>query len=122
MKKEIAINDLKANDQILIQTQKSKYCFTIIDPVRMCGFLSGGVLLNRHHVAFLRGALIVDSAFAGKNPSNMTIESRAIFYLEASHEHLLTSVVTELNHISESAWGRGAAPNANSITINITQI
>ena len=105
MKKEIAMNDLKAKDKILIQTQKSEYCFTVIDPVRMLGLLSGGVLLNRRHVAFLRGALIVDGVFARKNPSSLTIESRAIFYLEANHEHLLTSVVSGLDQIGQDEGG-----------------
>jgi len=105
MKKEIAINDLKAKDNILIQTQKSEYCFTVIDPVRMLGLSSGGVLLNRNHVAFLRGALIVDSAFAIKNPSSLAIEARAIFYLEADHERLLTSVVNGLDQIGRDEMG-----------------
>jgi hypothetical protein len=38
MSRDIAIYDLKARDKLLIQTQHSTYCFTVIDPVRMSGF------------------------------------------------------------------------------------
>jgi len=99
MRRDIAIYDLKARDKLLIQTQHSTYCFTVIDPVRMSGFLSGGVLLNRQHVAFFKGALIGDGFKAEGDSSSLTVDSRAIFYLEENRDHLITSAVTRLDQI-----------------------
>src|SRR5215475_7576486 len=99
MSRGIAIKDLKARDKILIQTRHSTYCFTVIDPVQMSGFLSGGVLLNRQHVAFLRGGMGGSGDVVGATSSSLSIDSCAIFYLEENHEHLVTSAVTRLDHI-----------------------
>jgi len=112
MKKEITFNDLNATDKILIQTQNSDYSFSVVDPVHMRGLLSGGVLGNGPCVAILIGVLIVEGAVINRNPSSLTTDSRAFFYFEARHEHLITSVVTGLDHVKHGDYS-GFRSNKN---------
>ena len=50
---EIDLDDLRADDQLLIETGHSVYSFTITDPVAPSGKLLGGILGNRLIEAWL---------------------------------------------------------------------
>src|SRR5262249_43067827 len=88
---EIAIDQLRANDQILIRTAFSTYVFLVIDPAKRLGLVVGGVfgdyaaeasleILSVRHTSRLRAGLC----------ARFHVESRG------GRKRITTSVVTSL--------------------------
>lgn len=96
---QIDLDSLSANDQVLIETTRSIYVFTIIDPVAISGRLIGGVLGNQIVDAYLLPSYVKsgDSTITHK-----TIKAgvKFTFVIEASKgiQRLTTSSVNSLLH------------------------
>lgn len=95
----IAFVDLCVADRISIQTKNSKYQFSVLDPSRRKGMLTGGFLGNVACEAILLGAISEDETdFVS---SGLKTGSRAIFILgtNARVDRLITSVGTNITHL-----------------------
>jgi len=100
---EIAFDDVKATDRILIQTENSEYRFSVVDPESRRGVLSGGSFGDKLQDATLVCVLIRGRIGEGRDTSRLKIDSRALFYLNvgAGLKRLTTSAITNLVHIRE---------------------
>jgi hypothetical protein len=92
----IAFDDLRSTYRISVQTQRSNYQFSVLDPCSRTGLLTGGLLGNRKLKAVLTGTISTDStAF---DSTELKTGVRALF-LVGSKDHvrrLITSVITEI--------------------------
>jgi hypothetical protein len=109
MDMEISLANVNVMDEITIRTQANDYYFRVIDPVFCRGLLSGGLLGNRNHEAFLAGCLPV-----GRNvttdATRLVTGARAVFLLSRDGvDKLTTSIVTGLKINSEHADESAAA-------------
>jgi hypothetical protein len=77
----IALDDINADDKVLIKTRNSEYRFAVIDPISHKGMLSGGALGNEPRVAYL-----IESRIKGEDGCEfrgLRIGARALFYLSS---------------------------------------
>lgn len=90
---EIALNQLLANDQILIQTVHSTYVFLVTNPAKCLGLVVGGVFGDYAAEASLE-------AFPFVHDCNLRAGVRVRFYVEsaAGSKRVTTSVITNLIH------------------------
>jgi hypothetical protein len=90
---EIALNQLRANDQVLIQTVHSTYIFLVTNPGKCLGLVVGGVFGDYAVEASLE-------AFPFAHDCNLRAGVRVRFYVEsaAGSKRVTTSVITNLIH------------------------
>jgi hypothetical protein len=83
-------------DRLSLQTLKSNYQFTVIDPFNRKGLLTGGVLGSQRLEAVLAGTISVDST--DFDSSELKPGRRAVFFVsnEDLVQRLTTSVITEI--------------------------
>jgi hypothetical protein len=88
---EIALDQLRANDQILIQTAFSAYVFLVIDPAKPLGLVVGGVFGDYAAEASLEVLSI-------RPTSRLRVGLCARFHVEspAGCRRITTSVITNL--------------------------
>jgi hypothetical protein len=95
--KSIEFDKLSCADTISVQTVKSTYEFSLLDPSNRKGLLSGGSLGNHAIEAFLSGTVSPDSR--DFDMAELKTGARAIFFVESkkSVRRLITSVITDLS-------------------------
>ena len=100
----ISFEDMNASDELLIRTENSKYRFSVIDPARKYGTLSGGTLGDELCDAILVGGIVTSDKSSTLTQGLMT-ESRAMFSICTARglKQLLTSAITELTHMRAAA-------------------
>jgi hypothetical protein len=93
----IELTAVNPHDEITIRTQQSEYRFRVSDSKRCRGFLTGGLLGQRHRDSFLAG-VIFPEAVRISDSKRLETGARAIFYLKSKRgvHRLITSVITEL--------------------------
>jgi hypothetical protein len=96
--KEIAFKEIYATDNILIKTTNSTYRFSVTDPQRRRGFLSGGALPGDFEDATLVGVLIENNQGFQSDMSGLRIDSCALFFIRegSGFKRLTTSLITNL--------------------------
>lgn len=99
---EIDLDSLSASDEILIETARSVYCFTVTDPTVPSGKLIGGILGNRQ----VSASLVLLRSGGAKRHARGSIRtgSKLIFLIERGHNlrRLTTSTVTGLQRKKEA--------------------
>jgi len=90
---EIALDQLRVNDQVVIRTAYSTYIFQVIDPSKHLGMVIGGVFGDYAARAYLEVAPIT-------RDHRLRTGVRVCFYVESNPwgKRVTTSVVTELIH------------------------
>ncbi len=103
---EIIITEMNADDEISIRTKTSEYRFLVKDPGPCRGILTGGVLGQQPHDAFLVGAIFPRDGDISDSKKLVTGD-RALFYLNGKNglDCLTTSVITELGCRSDELLG-----------------
>jgi hypothetical protein len=88
---EIALDQLRIGDQIVIQTAHSAYIYLVTDPAKRLGMVVGGVFGNYAAEAFLRVSPAADNY-------RLRAGARALFYIRSSagYRRVTTSVITDL--------------------------
>lgn len=107
--KAIAFDDLCRRDRISVQTKKSNYQFSVLDPSNRKGMLTGGLLGDQIIEAVFTGTISEDkSAF---NSSELKTGARAVFFVESKNQvrRLITSVITDIAIAKDYAGGKFAA-------------
>lgn len=106
--KAIAFDDLSRADRISVDTKKSNYQFSVLDPAERKGILTGGWLGDETVEAFLSGTMSDDNS--DFSSTGLKTGGRAVFFIETdSHIHrVITSLITDLA-LSRSVGGRHAA-------------
>ena len=101
---QLALNDLKVADKIVINTEHSQYQFRVLDPVHRTGLLSGGMLGNKSCAAML-----LRSAGDAKDPVNGSVikpNTKAVFLVEdknaSTAKHLYTSLIVKLKLLRDA--------------------
>lgn len=94
----LTFDDIKADDKVLIKTRNSEYRFSMIDPERRKGTLSGGSLGDESREAFLIESHIMNEDGVLHDFSGLKIGGRALFYVSSgrSIERVTTSIVSGL--------------------------
>jgi len=94
--KSIAFDKLSRADTISMQTKKSNYQFSVLDPSNRKGLLSGGSLGDDAIEAFWTGMVSEDSR--DFDTDELKTGGRAVFFVESktSIRRLITSTVTDL--------------------------
>ena len=94
--KSIDFDKLTRADTISVQTMKSSYQFSVLDPCNRKGMLSGGSLGDHAIEAFLSG--MVSDNHQDFDTAELKTGGRAVFFIESrkSVRRLITSVVTDL--------------------------
>jgi hypothetical protein len=101
---EIRLIDVEPMVDIAIRTQFSHYIFRITEPRARKGFLSGGRLGTKQHEAFLACTFRPTNFRTGGKLDQLETGHRALFYLDGSSTHTLTtSVITELGLVATQA-------------------
>jgi len=97
---QISLSDLGSGDVIVIETQNSRYEFSVLDPLSGHGLLSGGSLASDVQWAFLVGALDDRSGDAAVDLACLKTDARALFYLETlmGFRSLILSKVIRIIH------------------------
>lgn len=94
--KVIVLDELRKADTLCVQTERSKYRFSVSDPSSRRGTLTGGVLGDKFQDAFLSGTMSMDRTdFYSRE---LKTGARAVFLLDSKNkvERLITSVITDL--------------------------
>jgi hypothetical protein len=99
--KEIALEELRKEDKILIQTCNRAYIFSIIDPARRLGNLSGRRFGTSASLATLAGTLTEGSSIFINGRCGVKTGSRVVFYVESNQgvRRLITSAITRIVRI-----------------------
>jgi hypothetical protein len=94
----ITLDDIKADDKVVIKTRNSEYRFAIIDPLSHKGMLSGGALGEEPREAFLIESLGKDEDGASREFPGLKTGARALFYLSSGRviERVTTSEISGL--------------------------
>lgn len=100
---EIELNSLRKADQILIETARSVYVFTIKDPKALSGNLIGGMLGNRLVDAYLLPAW-VEVCGSRADQKSVKVGEKFTFIIEAAvgPKRLTTSTARALVHRKKS--------------------
>src|SRR5262245_44419033 len=87
----IALDQMRQNDQIVIQTSHSAYIFLVIDPANRLGMVFGGWFGDYPTEAYLEVLPAADD-------DRLRSGSRALFYVgsPAGYKRVTTSVITNL--------------------------
>ena len=94
----ISLDDIGADDKVVIKTRNSEYRFAIIDPPRHKGMLSGGAIGEEPREAFLIESRSKDDAGASRGFPGLKTGARALFYLSSGRvfERVITSEIADL--------------------------
>ena len=94
----IDLEDVGANDKVLIKTMNSEYRFAVIDPLTHTGMLSGGSFGDEPRKACLIESLGRDENGALKEFRGLKTGARALFYLSSGRriERVTTSNISSL--------------------------
>jgi hypothetical protein len=97
----IEFEDLESAAAIVIETQNSRYRFTVTDVAERRGYLSGGSLGEQAQKAILLGTIYKRGEGYTTDPRGLKTGARALFYLEtpSGMKHLVTSLITELAQV-----------------------
>jgi len=95
----INIDSVAQFDQLLIETEKSTYIFTISDPTIRWGRLTGGVLGNRLLHAYLVPSELETNSTAGESLISVGNKVRFVLESEFHIKRVVTSNVIRLVHI-----------------------
>ena len=100
---ELDIDSLREADQLLIETARSHYVFTVVDTKELWGRLAGGMLGNRVVEAYLLPSR-VESDASQVTSKSIKAGMKFIFVIEASKglQRLTTSSVKSLRHRKKS--------------------
>ena len=79
----INLDDISADDKVLIKTRNSEYRFAVIDPISHKGMLSGGALGDEPRVAYLIESRIKGEDGASREFPGLRTGARALFYLSS---------------------------------------
>ena len=101
----IAFDELFSADTIWVQTGKSNYQFSVLDPSSHRGTLTGGFLGDQTVGAILSGAMTADRT--GFDPSGLKTGSRAVFFIESKEgvHRVVTSLITDLARVKSHVHG-----------------
>jgi hypothetical protein len=91
----INFDQLKAGDNLILNTENSEYRFKVTSPSDRRGILSGGQLGSEAHEAVLYG---LTSETESINEKAISVNAKAIFFLQTRRglQRLLTSIITNL--------------------------
>jgi|SRR6185503_10286776 len=94
--KVIELDRLSKGDRVSVQTQRSRYQFSVLDASTQRGTLTGGALGNQILEVFLCGTISEDRT--DSDSSELKTGSRAIFFIDLKHEaqRLITSPITDI--------------------------
>lgn len=94
----ISLDDIGADDKVVIKTRNSEYRFAIIDPPSHRGMLSGGAIGAEPREAFLIESRSKDEAGASREFRGLKTGARALFYLSSGRalERMTTSEISGL--------------------------
>lgn len=94
----VALDNLSADDRVVIRTKNSSYNFLVINPAHRQGMLSGGKLGDSPRSAVLIECLSDDKENTAAGPRVLKPGSRALFYLMSARgiERVVTSVIIEV--------------------------
>lgn len=104
------LDALSNEDEISVQTQGSKYQFSVQDRSTRKGLLSGGKLGNHQIEAVITGTVSEDHDDFDSNV--LRTGSRAVFFIVESHNRvrrIITSVVTDIALVHRTIGGTYAA-------------
>ena len=92
----IALDDLCRADRVSIQTKKSNYQFSVLDPSHRTGMLTGGFLGDQKVEAVFTGTVSEDNRVF--DSVELTTGARAIFLVGSENhvQRLITSVITDI--------------------------
>lgn len=92
------MDNLSADDRVVIRTKNSSYNFLVINPAHRQGMLSGGKLGDSPRSAVLIECLSDDKENTAAGPRVLKPGSRALFYLMSARgiERVVTSVIIEV--------------------------
>jgi hypothetical protein len=95
---EVRISDIRAADEVLIETKNSTYVFVLTDAEKRSGLLSGGQLGQNSRDAVIVGTMAEDGNMVIDDSPVLRTNSRALFSLRVRNglEQLLTSAITGL--------------------------
>lgn len=106
--KEIRLDQLEAFDYILIQTRNNLYKFTVVEPERGSGWLSGGALANSQLQSILLGAVCCKNSKSVSHALTLKVGLSALFYLDHSPDEkenhktkrqIATSPIIQLTYV-----------------------
>lgn len=102
MSKQIAFDDVKETDSLLIGTEHNTYRFSMVNSSERKGTLTGGRLGDGLYEAIAYGSIRLGGEPHDRDPSGLRTECRAVFCIN-NHanglERFITSMITELVHI-----------------------
>jgi hypothetical protein len=100
-KQNIDFDEIKTNEELLIETQNSTYKFCVRDAASRRGVLSGGALGDAVKTAIFIGAIAKNGERYVSDYWGLRRDARALFFLETENgmKHLITSPVTNLVHV-----------------------
>ena len=112
---EVAFNELKPTDRLLLKTKNSQYEFFILDPVEKRGLLAGGSLGNQQREAILMGTLAENTKSLYSDCPVVKLGDRVLFALvdTGDAETFFTTGVQELVHERVTDGRRASAVTAN---------
>ncbi|HZM87120.1 MAG TPA: hypothetical protein VFF31_11405 [Blastocatellia bacterium] len=107
--KVIALDQLCKGDKVSVETRRSTYQFSVSDPSRRRGTLSGGALGNQVLDVFLSGTMSEDTT--DPDPSELKTGARALFLIELEHhvQLMITSTITDVEVVRGHLGGERAA-------------
>ena len=92
----ITFDGTGATGKLHLRTANSTYTFSIVDPARRSGILTGGAIGDRHVHAILMDGL--DRKNKSSNPVQLIVGGRALFFIETGRgfSRIVTSRIVEL--------------------------
>lgn len=105
---ELFFRETDPGDTIIIETLNSRYTFSIVDPAKGQGMLSGGTLVDRPVVAFLTGSLDESRDGLAVDSDRIKIGARVLFYFDTGSgtKSLILSKVIRLTLIKDNSGRR----------------
>lgn len=99
---EVNLDDLRAKDYLIINTENSVYRFTIIDPEKRYGLLTGGSLGYHRIKATIEATIPTDSPEGISKVKTIREHSRIVFIIpsEKTTERLVTSLIMKLTQVT----------------------
>ena len=99
---EVYLDGLRARDYLIIHTENSVYRFTIIDPEKRFGLLTGGSLGYHRIKATLEATIPTDPPERIGRVMTIREHTRIVFSIpsEKTTERLVTSLVTKLTQVA----------------------
>ena len=94
--KTIGLDRLCKGDRVSVQTQRSRYEFSVLDASTQRGTLTGGALGNQILEVFLCGTISKDRT--DSDSRKLKTGGRAVFFIDQKHkaQRLVTSPITDI--------------------------